>query len=65
MADTNAVAVPGISPAPSLLEQKLKRSSPGRLGMLIFGLVLAGGIAFIGIRIMADLSTVHVTSAWP
>jgi len=65
MADTNAVAVPGISPGPSLLEQKLKRSSPGRLGMLIFGLVLAGGIAFIGVRIMADLSTVHVTSAWP
>jgi inorganic phosphate transporter, PiT family len=65
MADTNAVAVPGISPGPSLLEQKLKKSSPGRLGMLIFGLVLAGGIVFIGIRIMADLSTVHVTSAWP
>ena len=65
MADMNAVAVPGISPGPSLLEQKLKKSSPGRLGMLIFGLVLAGGIVFIGIRIMADLSTVHVTSAWP
>ena len=65
MADMNAVAVPSLAPPPSLLDQKLKKSSPGRLGILLFLLILVGGIVFIGFRILSDLSGVHVTSAWP
>ena len=64
MADT-AAAVPNIAPPPSLLDQKLKKSSPGRLGILAFLVILVGGIIFIGIRLMSDLSGVHVASAWP
>ena len=65
MAEMNAVAAPSMAPPPSLLDQKLKKSSPGRVGMLLFLLILAGGITFIGFRILSDLSGVHVTSAWP
>jgi inorganic phosphate transporter, PiT family len=66
MADQEAtLTAPVIAPPPSLLEQKLKKSSPGRLGMLIFGLVLLGGLIFIGNRLLSDLAGVHVTSAWP
>ncbi len=66
MADQEAtLSAPVIAPPPTLLEQKLKKSSPGRLGMLIFGLVLLGGLIFIGNRLLSDLAGVHVTSAWP
>ncbi|HXW18133.1 MAG TPA: inorganic phosphate transporter, partial [Candidatus Acidoferrales bacterium] len=66
MADQQAMlSAPVIVPPPTLLEQKLKKSSPGRLGMLIFGLVLLGGLIFIGNRLLSDLAGVHVTSAWP
>ncbi|MGB9402209.1 MAG: inorganic phosphate transporter [Candidatus Acidiferrales bacterium] len=66
MADTTAAVSTGaIPPSTSLLDQKLKKSSPGRLGMLIFGVVLVAGLIFIGNRLMVDLSDVHVPSAWP
>ncbi len=59
MAETNVPAVAGVAPPPSLLDQKLKKASPGRLGMLLFGLILVGGIIFIANRLMGDLSGVH------
>src|SRR5277367_1352072 len=65
MADTTAAAVPGIAPPPSLLDQKLKKSSPGRIGILAFLVILVGGVVFIGLRLKADLAAVHAASVWP
>jgi inorganic phosphate transporter, PiT family len=65
MADTTAAAVPSIAPPPSLLEQKLKKSSPGRIGILAFLVILVGGIIFIGLRLKADLAAVHAPTIWP
>ncbi len=65
MADMNAAAVPNIAPPPSLLEQKLKKSSPGRIGILAFLVILVGGMIFIGMRLKADLASVHASTIWP
>src|SRR5277367_5695340 len=65
MADTTAAAVPGIAPPPSLLDQKLKKSSPGRIGILAFLVILVGGVVFIGLRLKSDLAMVHAPSIFP
>jgi PiT family inorganic phosphate transporter len=33
--------------------------------MVVFGLVLVGGLIYIGIKLLADLSGAHAVSAWP
>jgi PiT family inorganic phosphate transporter len=38
---------------------------PGKIGMLIFGVVLIAGLIYIGASIARDLSGVRMTSAWP
>lgn len=50
--------------APSVLDQKLSRS-PGKLGMLIFGIVLVIGVAYAGSSLIHDLSFVHGDSILP
>jgi PiT family inorganic phosphate transporter len=51
--------------APStVLDQKLSRS-PGKLGMLIFGVVLIVGVAYAGSSLLHDLSFVHSDSILP
>lgn len=52
-------------PKPSLLEEKLKKSSPGKAGMLVFGLMLLGGLGYIITQLSGDLSTVHGASLFP
>jgi inorganic phosphate transporter, PiT family len=64
MADATASPVGALTPPPTLVQEKMKKS-PGRLGKLIFVLVLAGGLAFITTRLLSDISGVHTTSAWP
>src|SRR3984957_7932335 len=49
---------------PTVLDQKLSRS-PGKLGMLIFGVVLIVGVAYAGSSLLHDLSFVHATSITP
>ena len=39
---------------PTLLDQKLSRS-PGKLGMLVFGVVLVIGVAYAGSSLLHDL----------
>ena len=41
--------------SPSVLDQKLSRS-PGKLGMLIFGVVLVIGVGYAGSSLLHDLS---------
>ncbi len=38
----------------SLLDQKLKKS-PGKIGMILFGIILAGGITWAGSQLLGDL----------
>jgi inorganic phosphate transporter, PiT family len=48
----------------SVLDAKLSRS-PGKIGMLIFGAILAVGIAYAGSHLLSDLSTIHNESVLP
>ncbi len=48
----------------SVLDAKLSRS-PGKIGMLIFGAILAVGIAYAGSHLLTDLSTIHNESVLP
>ena len=59
-ASLNPVAVPG---AHSVREKMAK--GPGKVGMLIFGLVLVAGLVYIGSSISRDLGEVREVSAWP
>jgi PiT family inorganic phosphate transporter len=49
---------------PSVLDQKLSRS-PGKWGMLIFGIVLVIGVGYAGHSLLHDLSFVHSESVMP
>src|ERR1700690_4383487 len=49
---------------PSVLDQKLSRS-PGKIGMLVFGIVLVIGVAYAGSSLLHDLSFVHSDSVLP
>src|SRR5580700_2036421 len=59
------MATPVISPPGSLLDQKLKKSSPGKIGGIIFAVMLVGGLIYIGTKLADDLSIVHSTSVFP
>src|ERR1035438_9714074 len=50
--------------ASPVLDAKLGRS-PGRMGMIIFGVVLAIGFAYAGSHLLRDLSTMHSPSVLP
>ena len=51
-------------PPSSAVREKLNRG-PGRLGLLVFGLVLIGGLIFIGVSIARDLGNIELGSSWP
>src|SRR5580700_7781579 len=59
------MATPVISPPGSLLDQKLKKSSPGKIGGIIFAVMLVIGLIYIGLKLADDLSIVHSTSVFP
>jgi PiT family inorganic phosphate transporter len=48
----------------TLLDQKLSRS-PGKIGMLVFGVVLVIGVGYAGSSLLHDLSFVHNESLLP
>jgi PiT family inorganic phosphate transporter len=50
--------------ASSVLDQKLNRS-PGKIGMLVFGIVLVIGVGYAGHSLLHDLSFVHNESILP
>src|SRR6195952_5692249 len=59
------MATPVITPTASLLDEKLKKSSPGKIGIVVFALMLVGGVAYIATKLSADLSVVHNASIFP
>jgi len=54
------MAATALSPA---MEAKLSKS-PGKLGMLVFGVVLLAGILFSALNLVSDLSGVRTSSLW-
>jgi PiT family inorganic phosphate transporter len=59
------MATPATLPTGSLLDEKLKKSSPGKIGAAIFSILLIGGLVYIGNRLWTDLAPVHEGSIFP
>ncbi len=59
------MATPAIAPTGSLLDEKLKKSSPGAIGTGVFAVMLVGGLIYIGTQLSKDLSYVHNASVFP
>ena len=59
------MATPATLPQTSLLEEELQRSSPGKLGRVVFALLLVGGILYIAAQLWGDLSVIHNGSVFP
>jgi len=60
------MATPATLPPPtSILDEKLKKSSPGKVGLLVFAVMLVGGLGYIGTQLWGDLSVVHNPSVFP
>ncbi|MBB5056524.1 PiT family inorganic phosphate transporter [Granulicella aggregans] len=49
----------------SLLDAKLKKSSPGKAGMIVFLVMLVCGLGYIVSKLSDDLSIVHSASVFP
>jgi PiT family inorganic phosphate transporter len=49
----------------SLLDAKLKNSSPGKIGGIAFAVMLIAGVAYIWSKLSADLSIIHSASVFP
>ena len=52
-------------PSGSLLDAKLKKSSPGKIGAIAFAVMLIAGVAYIWSKLSADLSIIHNASVFP
>src|SRR5580693_7031779 len=61
----NLMATHATVPQPSILDEKLKKSSPGKAGMIIFALMLVGGLGYIASQLWGDISVVHGASVYP
>jgi len=62
---TDPAILPSEEPKASLLDAKLAKSSPGKIGMVVFGVALLAGVVYIASRISADLALVHSPSIFP
>ncbi len=49
----------------SSIDQKMMKSSPGLAGSVLFGILLLGGLVYIGTQLVHDLSGVHSASVLP
>ena len=59
------MATPATLPQPTLLDEELKKSSPGSIGKAVFALLLLGGVIYITAQLWADLPAVHQGSLFP
>src|SRR5277367_2968267 len=66
MNEASSVALPpGAVPPKSSLDSRMKKGSPGLIGMAIFGVVLVGGLGYAVSQLANDLSGTHLEGAWP
>jgi inorganic phosphate transporter, PiT family len=61
---TAASTAAPIAPSKHSVHEKLAKK-PSMAGALIFGVVLIGGLIFIGTSIARDLGNIQIISAWP
>jgi PiT family inorganic phosphate transporter len=54
-----------IMPAGASVLDRTRKKSSSRIGLMLFLLALAGGIAYIGFHVSKDLDTVTITNVWP
>ncbi len=63
------MATPVVNPATiasgSILDQKMAKSNPGKWGIILFVLMLLGGVTYIVTKLSDDLSIVHQASIYP
>src|SRR5271154_1492166 len=59
------MASAAVSPSKSVLDSKLSKSKPGKIGFLIGGLVLIAGVMYAGYNLVHDLGDVKQTSIFP
>jgi PiT family inorganic phosphate transporter len=59
------VDIPEIPEHPAALLHEKMSKSPGAVGMIIFGIVLVGGLGYAGSMLARDLSTTHLASVGP
>jgi inorganic phosphate transporter, PiT family len=64
MSQISSVAIPPGQLPTSSVHNKLNKS-PGTIGMVLFGLVLLGGVGYAVMHLANDLSGTHLASAWP
>jgi PiT family inorganic phosphate transporter len=62
---TTAPPPPSIAPSSKHSVHDKLAKKPSKAGLLIFGLVLVGGLIFIGSSIARDLSGTEVLATWP
>ena len=53
------------SPSGNLLDQKMSKNPAGMWGVLVFGILMVGGLIYIATHISADLSGVHNATIFP
>ncbi len=59
------VTAPAVHATGSLLDQKMAKSSPGKWGIILFLIMLVGGLFYIISQLSNDLSVVHQASVYP
>src|SRR5277367_6324019 len=59
------VTDPSVLVSGSLLDRKLAKSKPGKWGIILFVLMLAGGLFYIAKALSKDLSFVHQATIYP
>jgi len=59
------MASPATVSSTSLLDEKLKKSSPGKIGGIAFAILLLGGLVYIVSQLAQDLSIVHTATVFP
>jgi PiT family inorganic phosphate transporter len=60
-----SVATPETPYTKSILDEKLDKSSAGKWGAIVFGVMLVIGVAYIATHLGADLAVVHSASVFP
>jgi PiT family inorganic phosphate transporter len=63
MADSTVAVSPELGKG-TLLDQKMKKS-PGKIGLILFGIVLLGGVGYTGFHLASDIAGAPLLSTWP
>src|SRR6185437_16222470 len=60
-----SATLPDTAPSSLVLDEKLRKGTPGKAGAIAFGLILLGGAIYVVTQLWNDLSPVHSPSVYP